>query len=113
MLGCGPIGILLIQSLKALGAEKVLATDVSDWGGHHLLKHRFFHLIISSKIFARKRRKTGLKERDRIAEMRNRDRRETLGHFFYPCPILAIDPRSTPSPRAAIRPETSWPWVTG
>ena len=32
VLGCGPIGILLIQSLKALGAEKVLATDVSDWG---------------------------------------------------------------------------------
>jgi len=24
--------------------------------------------------------------------MRNRDRRETLVHFFYPCPILAIDP---------------------
>ena len=33
-----------------------------------------------------------MKERDRIAEMRNRDRRETLVHFFYPCPILAIDP---------------------
>lgn len=31
VLGCGPIGILLIQSLKALGAEKVLATDVSDY----------------------------------------------------------------------------------
>ena len=30
VLGCGPIGILLIQSLKAFGAEKVLATDVSD-----------------------------------------------------------------------------------
>ncbi len=30
VLGCGPIGILLIQSLKALGAEKVLATDISD-----------------------------------------------------------------------------------
>lgn len=31
VLGCGPIGILLIQSLKALGAEKVLATDVSGY----------------------------------------------------------------------------------
>lgn len=30
VLGCGPIGILLIQSLKALGAARVLATDVSD-----------------------------------------------------------------------------------
>ena len=31
VLGCGPIGILLIQSLKAMGAAKVLATDVSDY----------------------------------------------------------------------------------
>ena len=30
VLGCGPIGILLIQSLKAFGAAKVLATDISD-----------------------------------------------------------------------------------
>ena len=30
VLGCGPIGILLIQSLKAFGAAKVLATDVSS-----------------------------------------------------------------------------------
>ena len=30
VLGCGPIGILLIQSLKALGAKKVMATDISD-----------------------------------------------------------------------------------
>ena len=30
VLGCGPIGILLIQSLKALGAKEVLATDISD-----------------------------------------------------------------------------------
>ena len=30
VLGCGPIGILLIQSLKALGAASVLATDISD-----------------------------------------------------------------------------------
>lgn len=30
VLGCGPIGILLIQSLKALGASEVLATDISD-----------------------------------------------------------------------------------
>ena len=30
VLGCGPIGILLIQSLKALGADTVFATDVSD-----------------------------------------------------------------------------------
>ena len=30
VLGCGPIGILLVQSLKALGAAKVLATDISD-----------------------------------------------------------------------------------
>ena len=28
--GCGPIGILLAQSLKALGADKVLVTDISD-----------------------------------------------------------------------------------
>ena len=31
VLGCGPIGILLIQSLKAMGAAKVLATDISDY----------------------------------------------------------------------------------
>ncbi len=30
VLGCGPIGILLCQSLKALGAAEVLATDISD-----------------------------------------------------------------------------------
>ncbi len=30
VLGCGPIGILLIQTLKALGAARVLATDISD-----------------------------------------------------------------------------------
>ena len=30
VLGCGPIGILLIQSLKALGAGQVFATDISD-----------------------------------------------------------------------------------
>ncbi|MBP3901740.1 MAG: alcohol dehydrogenase catalytic domain-containing protein [Blautia sp.] len=28
--GCGPIGILLIQSLKAFGAAEILATDISD-----------------------------------------------------------------------------------
>lgn len=31
VLGCGPIGILLVQSLKACGAAAVLATDVSDY----------------------------------------------------------------------------------
>lgn len=31
VLGTGPIGILLIQSLKALGAGQVMATDVSDF----------------------------------------------------------------------------------
>lgn len=30
VLGCGPIGILLIQSLKAFGAKEILATDISD-----------------------------------------------------------------------------------
>ncbi len=30
VLGCGPIGILLIQSLKAFGVAQVLATDISD-----------------------------------------------------------------------------------
>ena len=30
VLGCGPIGILLIQSLKAMGAAEVFATDISD-----------------------------------------------------------------------------------
>ena len=30
VLGCGPIGILQIQSLKALGAKEVFATDISD-----------------------------------------------------------------------------------
>ena len=29
--GCGPIGILLCQSLKAFGASQVLATDISDY----------------------------------------------------------------------------------
>lgn len=31
ILGCGPIGILLAQSCKALGAAKVMITDVSDY----------------------------------------------------------------------------------
>ena len=31
VLGCGPIGNLLIQSCKALGAAQVMATDVSDY----------------------------------------------------------------------------------
>lgn len=31
VLGCGPIGILLVQSLKALGAAQVMATDISDY----------------------------------------------------------------------------------
>ena len=30
VLGCGPIGILLVQSLKAFGVSEVLATDISD-----------------------------------------------------------------------------------
>lgn len=30
ILGCGPIGILLAQSCKALGADQVLITDISD-----------------------------------------------------------------------------------
>lgn len=30
VMGCGPIGILLVQSLKAMGASEVLATDISD-----------------------------------------------------------------------------------
>lgn len=30
VLGCGPIGILLIQTLKAMGADQVLATDISS-----------------------------------------------------------------------------------
>lgn len=31
ILGCGPIGILLMQSCKALGTASVLVTDVSDY----------------------------------------------------------------------------------
>lgn len=31
VLGCGPIGILVAQSCKALGAAKVMVTDVSDY----------------------------------------------------------------------------------
>lgn len=31
VIGAGPIGILLCQSLKAMGAAKVMATDVSDY----------------------------------------------------------------------------------
>lgn len=31
ILGCGPIGILLAQAVKALGAKSVLITDVSDY----------------------------------------------------------------------------------
>ena len=31
ILGCGPIGILLAQSCKALGAAQVLITDISDY----------------------------------------------------------------------------------
>lgn len=30
VLGCGPIGILLAQSAKAMGADKVMVTDISD-----------------------------------------------------------------------------------
>lgn len=31
ILGCGPIGILLAQTCKALGAAKVMITDISDY----------------------------------------------------------------------------------
>ena len=31
ILGCGPIGILLSQSVKALGASQVMITDISDY----------------------------------------------------------------------------------
>ncbi|MEG1857373.1 MAG: alcohol dehydrogenase catalytic domain-containing protein [Pseudoflavonifractor sp.] len=31
VLGCGPIGILLVQSLKAFGAAEVMVTDISDY----------------------------------------------------------------------------------
>lgn len=31
ILGCGPIGLLLAQSVKALGARKVMITDVSEY----------------------------------------------------------------------------------
>lgn len=31
VLGCGPIGILLAQSCKAMGADQVLITDISDY----------------------------------------------------------------------------------
>ena len=31
VMGCGPIGILLCQVLKAFGASKVMATDISDY----------------------------------------------------------------------------------
>lgn len=31
ILGCGPIGILLAQSCKALGAKEVMITDISDY----------------------------------------------------------------------------------
>ena len=31
VLGCGPIGILLIQSLKAFGVREIMATDISDY----------------------------------------------------------------------------------
>ncbi|MCC6093780.1 MAG: alcohol dehydrogenase catalytic domain-containing protein [Eubacterium sp.] len=34
VLGCGPIGILLCQALKAFGASQVLATDISDYRLH-------------------------------------------------------------------------------
>lgn len=31
ILGCGPIGLLLAQSVKALGAKQVMITDISDY----------------------------------------------------------------------------------
>lgn len=31
ILGCGPIGILLAQTCKALGAQQVMVTDISDY----------------------------------------------------------------------------------
>ena len=31
ILGCGPIGILLAQTVKAMGASEVLITDISDY----------------------------------------------------------------------------------
>lgn len=31
ILGCGPIGILLCQACKGLGAEKIMITDISDY----------------------------------------------------------------------------------
>ena len=43
VLGCGPIGILLIQSLKAFGAKEILATDISDTRLKLAESHRDLH----------------------------------------------------------------------
>lgn len=48
VLGCGPIGILLVQSLKALGAAQVLATDISD-GRLELAKSLGADFVVNTK----------------------------------------------------------------
>lgn len=48
VLGCGPIGILLIQSLKALGAAKIMATDISS-GRLELAKSLGADVVVNTK----------------------------------------------------------------
>ena len=62
VLGCGPIGILLIQSLKALGAAKIMATDISD-----------YRLSLAGKLGA-----------DRVVNTKNEDYAAALLETFGP-----------------------------
>jgi L-iditol 2-dehydrogenase len=49
VLGCGPIGILVAQACKALGATKVMATDISDYR-LQLAKQVGVDYIVNTKI---------------------------------------------------------------
>ena len=62
VLGCGPIGILLIQSLKALGAAKIMATDISD-----------YRLELASRLGA-----------DRVVNTKSEDYAAALAETFGP-----------------------------
>lgn len=48
VIGCGPIGLLIIQTAKALGARSVLASDISDYR-LNIAKNTGADFIVNSK----------------------------------------------------------------
>jgi len=55
VIGAGPIGILLVQTLKAKGARKVMVTDVSDYRLELALKCGADFAVIPKKKISEKR----------------------------------------------------------